>query len=142
MSTLNLLYKSEYAVNDKIVIRIPTVGEILDHEEEYYGAVSMLTAMPIDMMVQLEDVGVDFSKINEWDLFLLLFGSLKRRDTSLIFAGLDLEPFQTAINPQNNNVILVDKGSGVKIDRAIQAARISRIAGYAIQNLGHSDQGR
>ena len=29
-----------------------------------------------------------------------------------------------------------------KIDRAIQAARISRIAGYAIQNLGHSDQGR
>lgn len=29
-----------------------------------------------------------------------------------------------------------------KIDRAIQAARISRIAGYAIQNLGHTDQGR
>ena len=29
-----------------------------------------------------------------------------------------------------------------KIDRAIQAARISRIAGYAIQNLGQSDQGR
>ena len=29
-----------------------------------------------------------------------------------------------------------------KLDRAMQAARISRIAGYAIQNLGHSDQGR
>ncbi len=29
-----------------------------------------------------------------------------------------------------------------KIDRAIQAARISRIAGYAIQNLGHSEEGR
>ena len=29
-----------------------------------------------------------------------------------------------------------------KIDRAMQAARISRIAGYAIQNLGHTDQGR
>ena len=135
MSTLNLLYKSEYAVNDKIVIRIPTVGEILDHEEEYYGAVSMLTAMPIDMMVQLEDVGVDFSKINEWDLFLLLFGSLKRRDTSLIFAGLDLEPFQTAINPKNNNVILVDKGSGVKIDRAIHG----QIAA-AMRKIHHIEQ--
>lgn len=29
-----------------------------------------------------------------------------------------------------------------KIDRAIQAARISRIAGYAIKNLGQSDQSR
>ena len=29
-----------------------------------------------------------------------------------------------------------------KIDRAMQAARISRIAGYAIQHLGPSDQGR
>lgn len=32
---------------------IPTVGEVLENEDNYYSMVSMLTAMPIDMMVQL-----------------------------------------------------------------------------------------
>lgn len=119
MATLNLLYKKEYAINQFINVRIPTVGEILDCEDEYYGVVSILTAMPIDMMVQLDDIGVDFTSINEWELFLLLFGTLKERDTSLVFGNLDLKPFQTAINPQNNHVILVNKETGARIDRAL-----------------------
>lgn len=119
MATLNLLYKKEYAINQFINVRIPTVGEILDCEDEYYGVVSILTAMPIDMMVQLDDIGVDFTSINEWELFLLLFGTLKERDTSLVFGNLDLKPFQAAINPQNNNVILVNKETGARIDRAL-----------------------
>lgn len=119
MGTLNLLYKKEYAVNDFISVRIPTVGEILDCEDEYYGIVSILTAMPIDMMVQLDDVGIDFTTINEWDLFLLLFGTLKGRDTSLVFGDLDLSKFQIAINPQNNNTIIKNDETGAKIDRAI-----------------------
>lgn len=121
MATLNLLYKKEYAINQFINVRIPTVGEILDCEDEYYGVVSILTAMPIDMMVQLDDIGVDFTSINEWELFLLLFGTLKERDTSLVFGNLDLKPFQTAINPQNNHVILVNKETGARIDRALHS---------------------
>lgn len=121
MATLNLLYKKEYAINQFINVRIPTVGEILDCEDEYYGVVSILTAMPIDMMVQLDDIGVDFTSINEWELFLLLFGTLKERDTSLVFGNLDLKPFQTAINPQNNHVILINKETGARIDRALHS---------------------
>ena len=34
------------------------------------------------------------------------------------------------------------EGRREKIDRAIQAARISHIAGYAIKNLGQTEQGR
>ena len=119
MSTLNLLYKREYPINEFIAVKIPSVGEILECEDEYYGLVSMITAMPIDMMVQLDDIGVDFTSINEWELFLLLFGSIKSRDTSLIFGELSLEGFQPAVNTQNNTVMLVDTNTGAKIDRAI-----------------------
>lgn len=119
MGTLNLLYKKEHPINEFISVRIPSVGEILECEDEYYGLVSMITAMPIDMMVQLDDIGVDFTTINEWELFLLLFGSIKDRDTSLIFGDLSLSQFQPAINAQNNTVMLIDKDSGAKIDRAI-----------------------
>ena len=51
MATLNLLYKQEYAINEHIRIQIPTVGEVLDNEDDYYTMVTMLTAMPVDMMV-------------------------------------------------------------------------------------------
>lgn len=119
MATLNLLYKREYVINDFISVRIPTVGEVLDCEDEYYSIVSILTAMPIDMMVQLDDIGIDFTTINEWELFLLLFGTLKERNTSMVFGDLDLKSFQIAINPQNNNTIIKDDKTGARIDRAI-----------------------
>lgn len=120
MATLNLLYKQEYAINEHIKIQIPTVGEVLDNEDDYYTMVTMLTAMPVDMMVQLDDIGVDFTAINEYELFLILFNALKDKDTSLIFGELDLKPFRSAINPQNNTIVLRNKETGVVIDRGIQ----------------------
>ena len=120
MATLNLLYKQEYAINEHIRIQIPTVGEVLDNEDDYYTMVTMLTAMPVDMMVQLDDIGVDFTAINEYELFLILFNALKDKDTSLIFGELDLKPFRSAVNPQNNTIVLRDKETGVVIDRGIQ----------------------
>lgn len=119
MAMQSLLYRREVAINEHISIRIPLVGEIIDNEDEYYGLVSLLTAMPIDMMVQLDDMGIDFVDINEYDLFLLLFGTLREQDTSLIFGDLDLGKFQPAVNEQNGEIILVDEQSGVRIDRAI-----------------------
>ena len=117
MATLNLLYKQEYAINEHIRIQIPTVGEVLDNEDDYYTMVTMLTAMPVDMMVQLDDIGVDFTAINEYELFLILFNALKDKDTSLIFGELDLKPFRSAVNPQNNTIVLRNKETGVVIDR-------------------------
>lgn len=120
MATLNLLYKQEYTINEHIKIQIPTVGEVLEDEDDYYTMVTMLTSMPIDMMVQLDDIGVDFTAINEYELFLILFNALKDRDTSLIFGKLDLKQFKSVINPQNNTVVLRNKETGVIIDRGIQ----------------------
>lgn len=120
MATLNLLYKQEYAINEHIKIQIPTVGEVLDNEDDYYTMVTMLTAMPVDMMVQLDDIGVDFTAVNEYELFLILFNALKDKDTSLIFGELDLKPFRSAVNPQNNTIVLRNKETGVVIDRGIQ----------------------
>lgn len=119
MPTNNLLFKRQYPINDSIKIVIPTVGEILDNEDAYYGLVFSITAMPIDLMVQLDDMGIDFSTINEYELFLLMFQSLKLLDTSLVFGDLDLSKFEIAISKQNGNVILVDEQSGIVIDRAI-----------------------
>ncbi len=119
--SISLLYKDSYSINDNIRIMIPTVGEILEFgEDQYYGMVSNLTAMPIDMMVELDDLGIDFTTINDYELFVLLFASLKSRDTSLIFGDLDLSGFVPAINEQNGMLVLLDKEKDIMIDRGIQ----------------------
>ena len=119
MPTPYSLYATSWPVNDKISIMVPKVGDILQQEDDYYSIVSMLTAMPIDMMVQLDDIGVDFTTINEYDLFLLLFPAIQRMDTSLVFGGLNLSKFQTAVNMDNNQVVVVDYETGISIDRLI-----------------------
>lgn len=114
--------------NDKIRIIVPTVGEVLENEDLYYGLVSAVTATPCDFMVQLDDLGIDFSKISSFDLFLMLFNSLQESDTSLIFDGLDLSKFERSVNCQNGQIVLRDQENDITIDRAIhdQICRVLR----------------
>ena len=137
MATRNLLYKREYKINDSISVYIPTVGEVIRCEDNYYSLISILTAMPIDMMVQLDDAGIDFTSINEYELFLLMFSVLKTQDTSLVFGDLDLSKFEVAVNEQNGNLLLRDEENGIDIDRAIYG----KIAGV-LRLIHHLEQNR
>ena len=137
MKTLNLLYHKELPINDKIKIVIPTVGEILKDEDSYYGLVSLLTAMPIDFMVQLDDMGIDFTSINEYELFLVVFSLIREADTSLIFKDLDMTRFVLKISDQNGLPILHDEVNDIVIDRAIQG----KIA-TAIRTIHHLEKNR
>lgn len=114
-----LLYADRYNINDKIYVRVPTVGEVLDNEDKYFEIVYTIIATPYDLMVQLEDNGIDFTKISSFELFCLLFGHLKELDTSLVFGDLDLSKFNVAMNTQNGNYVLRDEENDITIDRAI-----------------------
>lgn len=137
MPTLNLLYQKKIDINDSISVSIPTVGEIIADEDAYYGLVSVLTAMPIDMMVQLDDAGIDYTQINEYDLFLLMFEGLKTQDTSLVLGDLDFSKFHMAVNKQNGHIILLDEENDIRIDRAIHG----KIAA-ALRKIHHLEKDR
>lgn len=115
----SILYKREHRINDFISVRIPTVREIIDNKTDYYTCVSLIISTPFDMMVQLDDIGIDFTTINEWDLFCILFKDLQNRDLSLIFGELDFADFQLAVNNQNGNIVLLNSKTGAVIDRAV-----------------------
>ena len=127
MSALHLLYRDSYAINDSIHISIPTVGQVLDNEDSYYNVVSAITAMPIDFMVQLDDLGIDFTTINAWQLFVLLFENIKQMDKyvlSLVFGDMDLSDFEIGISPQNGKFVIRDEKHDITIDRAIHLSLI------------------
>ena len=119
MSVVKLLYSEQYPVNEHISIRIPTVGEVIEHENEYYGMVSLIVAMPIDMMAPLDEMGIDFTKITDYELFLITFNMIRGQDTSMIFGDLDLSKFALEKNQENGMVILRDSVNGIVIDRGV-----------------------
>lgn len=137
VTTRNLIYKRQFPINKHISVYIPTVGEIVDNEEEYYDLVGKLTAMPIDMMVQLDDIGIDFTTIDEYQLFLLMFNGLKKIDTHLIFGDLDLSKFNLGINEQNGHIVLIDEEHDIRIDRAIHG-----LIADALRKIHHLEKNR
>lgn len=130
------LYSRSYPVNDKISIIVPTVGEIIEDELSYNSMVAAVLATPSDFMVQLDDIGIDFTSISSFDLFLLLFYGLSQADTHLIFGELDLSKFKTAINEKNGTMCLRDEENDITIDRAIhdQICRVLRKINHLEKN--------
>lgn len=115
-----MLYKTEQRINDYITVRIPTVGEIINHDggvDDYYNMVSLIVSTPYDMIAQLDEAGIDFTEIDCWDLFCILYKELKGRDLSLLFKDLNFDDFEPAINQQNGDVVLINMKTGAIIDR-------------------------
>lgn len=114
-----LLFKRELAVNPNISLNVPTVEEILNHEEDYYGILSLMTATPYDMMVQLDEMGVDFCTIDDYQLFLLLFDSIKQKNSGIMFKNLLLSDFSPMVNPNDGAMVLCHKEKKIVIDKLV-----------------------
>lgn len=81
----------------------------------------MLVATPYEMMVELDDIGVDYEEITEFELFILMFESIavNESNTSIIFGDLNLKDFREAYRNDINEKILINITTGVIIDRLV-----------------------
>lgn len=118
----NLLKTQYYPVNDKISIYVPTADEIFDFgEQKYYSIVQTLTSTPFDLMVELDDIGIDYESITDYQLFNLMIQSIAQNepDVSIVFRGLDLKNLKEAKDMSNGEHILWDIENDIKIDQLI-----------------------
>ena len=111
--------------NTKLSIRIPTVGEILDDEFTYYSIISSLTATPYQYMVQLDDMGVDFTTITDYQLFVMLFSIYTRSDLSMVFGNLNTSNFE--IRQNGSLQYLYDPDNNLEINEKIYYDIVSTI---------------
>lgn len=137
MATENLLYRRDYPITDSIQVVIPTVGQILENEDLYNEIVSVFTAVPIDFMVQLDDAGIDFTTISEFDLFVMLFEELKNIDTSLVLGDLDLNGFELCVNNQTKKLVFYNQELGIEIGRREQSLIAS-----VLRRINHFEKNR
>lgn len=116
---MSTLYTRSIDICKGISVRVPTVGEILEDDEAYYSLAYRFSATPYDMMVQLDDAGIDCTQVNDFDIFCFMFPYLQTVDVSMILGNVSLRDFQVAYHEPTKSIILRDETHDLTIDRPI-----------------------
>lgn len=114
---LALYFGDPYVVNDYITITIPKIGEVVKYgERQYYSMVQTLSAIPSEMKSQLWDMGLDWTQLTDFQLFMMLVPTLPQEKTSILFGDLNFQAMRPFENKGNDTVFLADPEAGVIID--------------------------
>ena len=121
IESLFLYFGDDYVINDQIKCSQPTIGQVVDYgEQEYFSMVHTLTAIPSEVKAMLWDqMQLDWTQVADFDLFIMFSQSMTPDKTGIIFGDLDFSKMRPYRHPQNDEIILVDKESGIIIDQLI-----------------------
>jgi len=120
IDSLSLYMGDPYVINKHITITQPTIGQIAEYgEKKYYSMVHTLTAIPSDMKWQLTDMGFDYEELEDFQLFQMLAPTLPQEKTSILFGDADFSKLKLIRNPQNDQIVLADRETGLVIDMLI-----------------------
>lgn len=107
---LQMYYGMDYKINDQITIKQPNIGEIIEFgEKKVYASIMPFVGNPTSYRLQLWDMGVDWNKISDFELFMMLVQGLKKEDTSLIFGDLDFSQLKPYTNTNDNSLVLANE---------------------------------
>lgn len=127
---LQLYFGDPYVINEHITIKQPNIGQIMEYgERKYYQMVHTITAIPSDMKSQLFDMGLDYEKLEDFELFTMLVPTLTKESTSILFGDVDFTKLKLFRNPQNNLIVLADRETGLVIDMLIYERIVNYLRG-------------
>ena len=74
----------------RIKIRMPTIREIMEFgEKKYFSIVYIFASTSSDYKAQLDDAGLRWEDVSDYDMFLRLFPALRETDVSILFGDTD-----------------------------------------------------
>lgn len=123
---LQLYFGDDYIINQHIKITQPTLDDIIKYgEAQYFSMVYTLTAIPSDMKSQLWDMELDWTKVEDFELFMMLSQALNPSKTYILFGDLDFSSLTPIRNPQNGDIVLANRETGVVVDQMIYLKMMS-----------------
>nr|DAH15407.1 MAG TPA: hypothetical protein [Caudoviricetes sp.] len=112
-------------INDFITIRQPSVREIIEYgDNKYYSMVHTLCSVGADLKWQLDDMGIDYTKIEDFELFYsILAMRFSVKETRILFGDkIDFSKMLVMYNKELDEHVMIQKfedGSFVQIDRYV-----------------------
>ena len=117
---LRLYFGEDYRVNEHIIIHQPTIQTIIEMgEKEFYSAIAPFTTNPTSFKVQLWDLGYDWNKITDFELFALLVKTVSVEKTKILFDDIDFTSFELYAKENENGEtvpVLYSEKMGFEID--------------------------
>ena len=128
---LKMYRGKDIVVNDFISIRQPTIDEITDYGEiNYYSMIHTLCSVGADLKWQLDDIGIDYTKISDFELFYsVLSKQFNKEQTQIIFGDvLDFQKMEIKFdNNLQENVLIqyLNENEYIQIDRYVYSYMIN-----------------
>lgn len=123
---LKLYFGYDYHVTDTITIYQPTIGKIIEFgEDRMWASINPFITNPTSMRLELWDKGIDWNKLTDYELFLILMIDINKEDTSLIFGDFDFSKLVVK-KDSDGEFVFVDRNDIVVIDDFVY----SRISEY------------
>lgn len=106
---LKLYLGNDVKIASGIVLKQPTIGDIANYNEaEYFSMAQTLCSTPSSMKVALDDMKLDYMKVDDFQLFMMLCSSLTPDKTRPLLGDLDLTKFKPYSWRDTEEVILAN----------------------------------
>lgn len=113
------LFSTTFRITDKVSVRHPTVGDIIQiGEEKYFSVLSTLTSIPSDAKSVLNDMGIDWVEISDLEFFALVAGGLDANDSGIFLPNIDLRKFKLYKRP-DGDIVFADRENAIIIDKRV-----------------------
>lgn len=104
-----ILRGNDIVINEFITIHQPTLDEIVDFgEQRFFSTFYTFCSIPSDMKSVLADANMDFMKVTDWQLFIMLTRTIPLEDTYLVIPNIDFAKLQPMKVVENDSVVLAE----------------------------------
>ena len=105
---LKLYMSEDIKIANGIILKCPKIIDVVQYGEmDYFSMAQTLCSTPSSMMVALDDMKLDYMKVKDFELFMMLTQSLGKESTSLLLGDLDLTKFKPYETKDGQEVVLV-----------------------------------
>lgn len=124
---LKLYMSNDVKIANGVVLRVPTIGEIVEYgEQQYFSLASTICATPSSMKATLDDMKLDWMKVTDFQLFMMICQSFPQSATKLLLGDLDLQ----SLKPYSfgeNEVVLSNEDHTIVINEVIYEILVTYI---------------
>lgn len=133
---ISLVGRRTLKINDKIILRIPTINQLRDNTNQdetidnnlFWQEINLFIQTPSDNISELDSIGIDFEQISEYLFFLMMFQIMRdtrKGEESVLFIGLDFWNLEVS----GTDTLTLNDKDGVVIDE-VMFNKLSSIISY------------
>lgn len=117
---LRLYFGDDIKIADGVVLRNPKVQNIVEYgESKYFSLAQTIATTPSAFKVQLDAMGLDWEKVSDFQLFMMLCKQLKQEDTEILLGDLDLSQLNPYQMGDSDKIVLSNEDHTINIDEIV-----------------------